>query len=322
MGISIKGKGGGARVTIDGKPVTEKLQLKKAKPYFAYKIYLNGLFGSKTPIGNEIMFFNNYNYLLVTVSNGNDTELAFVDIKKWIVEKYIKIPISTDDDIISVLNYKNECIYILTHYKHFFVIKNDKVTALEDIPISSSYVSVGDACLLERKENVYILCDYNFFEFNTKTNIMTELKGKPGYFKDGFAFIEDDRAKVFGHTNGSDATFEFSFIENNWTSITHSNFLYSTKGVFFDSKLYLLSSTRRTNDNGVYFKLYARNEPYTIEQADKMKFYATEKFDIRASGYAWSSLFGNGNGIYYMDSNYINVLAAKNIFMTENALAN
>ena len=29
MGISIKGKGGGARVTIDGKPVTEKMELKE-----------------------------------------------------------------------------------------------------------------------------------------------------------------------------------------------------------------------------------------------------------------------------------------------------
>lgn len=35
MGISIKGKGGGARVTIDGKPATEKLNLKKERIFIS-----------------------------------------------------------------------------------------------------------------------------------------------------------------------------------------------------------------------------------------------------------------------------------------------
>lgn len=259
MGISIKGKGGGARVTIDGKPITEKIELtlirkedEKTKKYFDVDTY-------------HIFLRNDKCSYITKNSSSNEIHVGKYDLKtnsfkkiQSLFNRYNRTPSSTQIGNI---------LYTQIPDGKLEKINLDTETVTE---INASAFS----CCFEFNGEVYFLKSYkNLYKYNEKDNSETYVSGlsdAPVWTDEWIPLYLDDCVYLLPHNaRGSNGSFGTAFYKYDGSKLT----LIELPKQYFGF------------ENGVFGDIsYYRNAPYFYDtygmpDYNKAKFYTINKED-------------------------------------------
>lgn len=274
MGISIKTTGGGARVTIDGKPVIEKLDFKKVdihikpmgKKFEVITTGVEALLSVYSPLikNNFISRKNNYGiHELWRLENG--------DYFKKIAEGYINALLEHED-----------CIYFLNQGKLYkYDIEKDVNTYLANI--NSDFENINVSGFIN---NEFYTRGY---KYNIEKNELTEIidsKLDSFFYNLGFKFSSFQKGeKIIRYTNKEIKAFDGKYI----------TILYSLEDLgLYDAKVTYVS------DKFIIAECEDRYSPYIPKYIvnDKKNELIQIEFPILAKGIFNTE---NGNAMFLTD---------------------